>query len=64
MLRSYTNDSLVGQVILLKNTSKAKILLHESEFYSDHTLAVAIEDPELGVNQFTRVFIVKEGNNG
>jgi type-F conjugative transfer system secretin TraK len=64
LLASYTNDSMTGQVLLLKNTSKSKILLTEAQFYSDHTLAVAIEDPELGVNQFTRVFIVKEANNG
>ena len=60
LLKSYTNDALIGQVLLIKNTSKAKILLSEAQFYSEHTLTVAIENPELAVNEFTRVFIVKE----
>lgn len=61
LLSSYTNNVLVGQVLLLKNTSRSKILLSEAQFYSEHTLAVTIENPELAVNEFTRVFIVKEG---
>lgn len=61
LLNNYTNGSLSGQVLLLKNTSKSKINLTEAQFYSDHTLAVSIENTELGVNEFTRVFIVKEG---
>lgn len=61
LLKSYTNNTLTGQVLLLKNTSKAKILLSEAQFYSGHTLAVTIENPDLAVNEFTRVFIVKEG---
>lgn len=61
LLNNYTNGSISGQVILLKNTSKSKINLTEAQFYSDHTLAVSIENTELGVNEFTRVFIVKEG---
>lgn len=60
LLKSYTNDALIGQIILIKNTSKDKILLSEAQFYSAHTLAVSIENPELVVNEFTRVFIVKE----
>jgi conjugal transfer pilus assembly protein TraK len=60
LLKSYTNDALVGQVLLIKNTSKSKILLSEAQFYSEHTLAASIENPELAVNEFTRVFIVKE----
>ena len=61
LLRKYNNDNLTGYVILLKNVSKSKILLTETEFYATHTLAVAIENPNLLVNDFTRVFIVKEG---
>lgn len=61
LLKSYTNGSMSGQVLLLKNVSKNKLQLTEAQFYSDHTLAVAIENPELAVNDFTRVFIVKEG---
>lgn len=61
LLNNYSNGSISGQVILLKNTSKSKINLTEAQFYSDHTLAVSIENTELGVNEFTRVFIVKEG---
>lgn len=61
LLSNYSNGSISGQVILLKNTSKSKINLTEAQFYSDHTLAVSIENTELGVNEFTRVFIVKEG---
>ena len=60
LLKSYTNDALIGQVLLIKNTSKAKVLLSEAQFYSEHTLAVSVENPELQVNAFTRVFIVKE----
>lgn len=63
LLKTYTNDSLIGYVLLLKNTSKNKILLTEAEFYSPKTLAVAIENPNLLSNAFTRVFIVKEVDN-
>lgn len=58
--KSFANDVLTGQVLLLKNTSKSKILLTEAQFYSEHTLAISIENPELAVNAFTRVFIIKE----
>lgn len=63
LLQTYTNDYLDGSVILLKNTSKSEIRLTESQFYSDHTLAVAIENPVLETNDFTRVFIVQEADN-
>ncbi len=62
MLKSYTNDSLTGYVVLVKNTSKAKISLSEAQFYSEHTLAVAIDNPELAVNGFTRIFIIQESS--
>lgn len=61
LIKTYTNDSITGYVLLLKNVSKSKITLTEAQFYSDHTLAVAIDNPELQVNDFTRVFIIKEG---
>ncbi len=64
MLKSYTNDSLTGYVILVKNTSKAKILLSEAQFYSPHTLAVAIDNSELAVNGFSRIFIIQEAKRG
>lgn len=64
MLKSYTNDSLLGYVILVKNTSKTKILLTEAQFYSLHTLAVAIDNPELAVNGFSRIFIIQEAKRG
>ncbi len=64
MLKSYTNDSLTGYVILVKNTSKSKILLSEAQFYSPHTLAVAIDNPELAVNGFSRIFIIQEAKRG
>lgn len=64
MLKSYTNDVLTGYVILVKNTSKAKILLSEAQFYSPHTLAVAIDNPELSVNGFSRIFIIQEAKRG
>lgn len=60
LYKSYTNDVLMGQVLLIKNVSKDKILLTEAQFYSEHTLAVSIEKPELNVNAYTRVFIIKE----
>jgi hypothetical protein len=60
LLRKYSNDNLAGYILLLKNTSKSKMLLTEAEFYSPHTLAVAIENPNLLVNDFTRVFLIKE----
>ena len=61
LLRKYNDDNLIGYVLLLKNTSKNKILLTEAEFYAPHTLAIAIENPNLLSNDFTRVFIVKDG---
>ena len=60
ILRKYANGNLTGYVLLLKNTAKTPILLTEAEFYAPHTLAVAIEHPNLQVNDFTRVFLVKE----
>jgi hypothetical protein len=63
LLKHYSNDTLTGEVLLLKNTSKDKILLSEAQFYVEHTLAVAIENPELAVNAFTRVFIIKEARD-
>lgn len=62
LLKTYTNDDITGYVLLLKNISKSKITLSEAQFYSDNTLGVAIDNPELQVNDFTRVFIVKEGS--
>jgi hypothetical protein len=53
---------LLGQVILVKNVSKEKLLLTEGQFFSEHTLAISIEKPELKVNDFTRIFIVKEAS--
>lgn len=65
LLTTYTNDYLDGSVILLKNTSKSEIRLQESQFYADHTLAVAIENPILEPNDFTRIFIVQQSmDNG
>ena len=61
LLRKYNDDNLIGYVLLLKNTSKNKILLTEAEFYAPHTLAIAIENSNLLSNDFTRVFIVKDG---
>ena len=61
LYKSYRSANLLGYVLLLKNTSKDKILLTESEFYSPHTLAVSIENPTVKTNEFTRVFIVKDG---
>lgn len=60
LYKTYTNDSLTGQVLVVKNISKDKILLTEGEFYSERTLAVSIENPELKPNEFTRIFIIKE----
>ena len=60
LLKKYTDDNLIGYVILLKNTSKNKMLLTESAFYAPHTLAIAIDNPNLLSNDFTRVFIVKD----
>lgn len=62
LYKSYNNDSLLGQVILVKNVSKEKLLLTEGQFFSEHTLAISIEKPELNVNDFTRIFIVKEAS--
>lgn len=65
LYKTFTNDVLTGEVLLIKNVSKSKILLSEAQFYSEHTLAVSIEKPELEVNAYTRVFIIKEAaNNG
>ncbi len=60
LLTKYNDDNLTGYVLLLKNTSKTKILLTEAQFYTIKTLAVAIENPSLAVNDFTRVFLIKE----
>lgn len=60
LYKTYTNDSLTGQVLVVKNITKDKILLTEGEFYSDRTLAVSIENPELKPNEFTRIFVIKE----
>lgn len=59
LLKTYTSSSLNGQILLLKNVTKAPMLLTEAQFYSDNTLAVSIENPELPSNEFTRVFIIK-----
>lgn len=63
LFKTYSNDALSGQVLLIKNISKSKVLLSEAQFYSEHTLAITIENPELNVNEITRVFIVKEDTN-
>lgn len=62
LYKTFTNGELIGQVILVKNVSKEKLLLTEGQFFSDHTLAVSIENPELKVNEFTRIFVIKEAN--
>lgn len=63
LLKTYTNDYLTGSVILLKNTTKSEIRLTESQFFTDHTLAIAIENPVLESNDFTRVFIIQEADD-
>lgn len=63
LFKEYSNGTLLGQVLLVKNISRSKILLTEAQFYSEHTLAVTIENPELNVNDITRIFIVKEDSN-
>lgn len=62
LYKTFTNGELIGQVILVKNVSKEKLLLTEGQFFSDHTLAVSIENPELKVNEFTRIFVIKEAS--
>lgn len=62
LYRTYSNNILNGEVILIKNLSKSKILLTEGQFFSDHTLAISIEKPELQPNEITRIFIVKEAS--
>lgn len=62
LYKTFTNGELIGQVILVKNVSKERLLLTEGQFFSDHTLAVSIENPELKVNEFTRIFIIKEAS--
>jgi len=60
ILSEYDNTNIKGSILLVKNTSKSKMLLKEAQFYLPHTLAIAIENPELNVNDFTRIFIIQK----
>jgi type-F conjugative transfer system secretin TraK len=60
LYKEFTNDSIAGHVIIVKNTSNATINLSEAQFYTPHTLAIAIDNPDLGVNDFARIMVVKE----
>lgn len=60
ILSQYDNTDIKGSMLLVKNTSKSKIRLQESQFYLPNTLAIAIENPELKVNDFTRIFIIQK----
>lgn len=61
LYKVYRSNGLLGYVILIKNISKDKIILTEAEFYSPHTLGIAMNNPTLKPNEFTRIFIVKDG---
>lgn len=62
LYKTYTNDSIIGHVILVKNTSKSTLHLTEAQFYAPHTLAIAIDNPDLEVNDFARVMITQEAH--
>lgn len=60
LYKSFNNDSIIGRVVLVKNTSKSQINLTEAQFYSPHTLAIAIDNPDLAVNDYARIMIIQE----
>jgi type-F conjugative transfer system secretin TraK len=62
LYKTYTNDSIIGHVILVKNTSKSTLHLTEAQFYAPHTLAIAIDNPDLDVNDFARVMLIQEAH--
>jgi len=59
LYKTYQNEEFIGQVLLIKNVSREELRLTEGQFYSEGSLAIALEHPELKVNGFSRIFIIK-----
>jgi type-F conjugative transfer system secretin TraK len=69
LVKTYISHKFQGEVYEIKNISKAKLDFHESEFFSfgDYVLAAGLEHLSLGVNQVTKLYVVRSkavGENG
>ena len=61
-IKSLTSETLLGRVVIHKNTSSGTVTLEEKFFYEACVLAVSIENPYLNPKESTRVFIVSKNS--
>ena len=62
-IKSLTSETLLGRVLIHKNTSSRVVTLEEKFFYEAGVLAVSIENASLNPKESTRVFIVSKNNS-
>ena len=61
LVRTIDAGDLRGEAYLLTNTSDREIVMDEREFYRDGVQAVSVEQPVLGPNETTPVYVISEG---
>lgn len=61
LVRTLDAGDLRGEAYLLTNTSDREIVMDEREFYRDGVQAVSVEQPVLGPNETTPVYVISEG---
>lgn len=69
LIKTYKNDKFQGEVYEIVNVSRAELEFHESEFFDfgDLVLAAGLEHLAIGVNQKTKLYVVrrkKQEENG
>lgn len=57
-LKSYASETIVGRVIVHKNTSNRFVTIEEKLFYQKDVLGVAIDKAELAPGESARIYIV------
>jgi len=57
---SYTQQSLKGQRLVLKNTTKEQVALQETEFAGNSIQAVALSKLKIEPNETVELYIIKE----
>lgn len=64
LMSRYSGQTYTGENYRIQNLTPSTMRLDEREFYKPGVLAVAIEIHQLGPNEATDVFVVREASNG
>lgn len=62
-LKSLTSETLIGKVLIHKNSGKQNVTLEEKFFYQKGVLAVAIEKASLAPGELTHVYTVEKNSS-